>query len=74
MPVAGGLRTATAGAPEVYQLVQLDDYDLQRLTYLLLADIYNGFGFDADSVPYVSSGTNPVKISAENDYRKAPPV
>lgn len=55
------VRPAPAGAVEVFQLAETGDYDPERLGYLLLADIYNWFGFDSTSMPYVdSSGPRPL--------------
>ena len=52
MRLPGDTRKAPGPNLEVYQLAELADYDPERLAYLLMVDIYNGFGYDALSVPY----------------------
>jgi hypothetical protein len=59
------VRKAPGPNLEVYQLVELADFDAERVTYLLMADIYNAFGFDAMSVPYINLSDPKPRIKAE---------
>jgi hypothetical protein len=54
MRIAGSARNAPGPALKAYQLADLADYDPERVAYLLMADIYNGFGYDSMSVPYIN--------------------
>jgi hypothetical protein len=52
--------TAPAAGIEVSELADLMTYDAEHVAYLLMADIYNWFGFDAINMPYVDpSGPKP---------------
>jgi hypothetical protein len=65
MPFRGDVRKAPGPNLEVYQLTELSDYDPERLAYLLVADIYNGFGYDALSVPHIDLSDSKPKLKAE---------
>lgn len=58
------LRTAPGPKLEVYQLAELADFDPERLAFLLMADIYNAFGFDSRNVPYINIGDPKPRIKA----------
>jgi hypothetical protein len=45
-------------------LAELGDYDSERLAYLLMADLYNGFGYDSMSVPYINLSDPKPKLKA----------
>ena len=65
MRFPGDTRKAPGPNLEVYQLTELADYDVERLAYLLMADIYNGFGYDALSVPYIDPNDPKPKLKAD---------
>jgi len=46
------------------ELVELGDFDPERIFYLLMADIYNGFGYEALSVPYINMNDQKPKLQA----------
>lgn len=60
----GDTRTAPGSSLQVYQLVELADFDSERIAYLLLADFYNGFGYEALSVPYINMSDSKPKLQA----------
>jgi hypothetical protein len=57
-------KSAPASSVEVFQLVDLAQYDAERVAYLLMADIYNWFGFDAAQVPYADATHSEPKLHA----------
>jgi hypothetical protein len=59
------VRKAPGPKLEVYQLAELADFDAERVAYLLMADIYNAFGFDAMNVPYINLSDPKPRIKAE---------
>jgi len=59
------VRKAPGPKLEVYQLAEVADFDAERVAYLLMADIYNAFGFDAMSVPYINLSDPKPRIKAE---------
>jgi hypothetical protein len=60
MQFPGNTRQAPGPSLQVYELAELADYDPEDLGHRLMANIYNWFGFDAMSVPYVDpSGPKP---------------
>lgn len=64
MRFPGDTRAASGPSLEVYQLAELADYDPERLAYLLMADIYNDFGYDSMSVPYINLSDPKPKLIA----------
>lgn len=64
MRFPGNTRAASGPSLEVYQLAELGDYDSERLAYLLMADLYNGFGYDSMSVPYINLSDPKPKLKA----------
>lgn len=65
MRFPGETRKAPGPTLEVYQLTEFADYDPERLAYLLMADIYNGFGYDAVSLPYTIQSDPKPKLKAD---------
>lgn len=65
MRFQGDVRKAPGPKLEVYQLVELADLDPERVAYLLMADIYNAFGYEALSVPYINMSDPKPKLKAE---------
>jgi hypothetical protein len=65
MRFQGEVRRAPGPKLEVYQLVELADFDPERVAYLLMTDIYNAFGYEALSVPYISISDPKPKLKAE---------
>jgi hypothetical protein len=60
MRIGAKAQAAPAAGVEVFQLADLASYDEEHIAFLLMADIYNWFGFDAMNVPYVDpSGPKP---------------
>lgn len=60
MRFGGQAKSASAQSFEVSEVADLTHYDTEHVAYLLMADIYNWFGFDANHVPYVDpSGPKP---------------
>jgi len=60
MRFQGETKTAPSETTEVFQSVETASYDPEQLAYLLLAKIFNWFGFNSAGVPYVdSSGSKP---------------
>jgi len=64
MRLPGDTRHAPGPNLAVYQLAELADYDPERLAFLLMADVYNGFGYDSMSVPYVDPNDPKPKLKA----------
>ena len=64
MHFPGDTRNALAPNLEVYQRAALADYDPEQLAYLLIADIYNAFGYDSMSVPYINLSDPKPKLMA----------
>ena len=64
MRIRGETRPAPAPNLEVYQLVEFGNYDPERLAFLLMADIYNGFGYEAMKVPYINLSDPKPKLKA----------
>jgi hypothetical protein len=67
-------RPAPGPDKEMYQLAEWDDYDPERVAYLLLEDVYHWFGFDSNSIPYVDNSGAAPKISAEKLTEKPLPA
>jgi hypothetical protein len=65
MGFPGDAREAPGPNLEICQLTEFAGYDPERLAYLLIADIYNGFGYDALSVPYINTTDPNPKLKAE---------
>lgn len=65
MQLPGDTRKASGPNLEVYQLAELADYDPERVAFLLMADVYNWFGYDSMSVPYVNLSDPKPKLKAE---------
>jgi hypothetical protein len=65
MRLLGDVRQTPGSKLEVYQLVELADFDPERVAYLLIADIYNAFGYEGLSVPYINTGDPKPKLKAE---------
>jgi hypothetical protein len=61
----GDVRKSPRPKLEVYQLVELADFDPERVAYLLMADIYNAFGYEGLSVPYINMSDPKPKLKAE---------
>jgi hypothetical protein len=59
------VRRAPGPSLGVYQLVELSDFDPERVAYLLMADIYNSFGYEGLSVPYINMSDPKPKLQAE---------
>lgn len=64
MHVGSHLRQAPAAKHEVHQPAERSRYDAERLAFLLMADIYNWFGFDAMSMPYITPDESGAKLSS----------
>jgi hypothetical protein len=64
MRFPGDTRSAPGPSLQVYELVELGDFDPERIAYLLMADIYNGFGYEALSVPYINMNDQKPKLQA----------
>jgi hypothetical protein len=60
----GDTRSAPAPGLEVSELAELPDYDPERLAFLPIADIYNQFGYDSKSVPYIDLSDPKPKLTA----------
>lgn len=60
----GTTRPAPNTQHKVCQVTTLADYDAERLAYLLIARIYNWFGYDSERLPYVEEENRTPKISA----------
>jgi hypothetical protein len=65
MRFQGDVRKSPGPKLEVYQLVELADFDPERVAYLLIADIYNAFGYEGLSVPYINVSDPKPKLKAE---------
>jgi hypothetical protein len=60
MQFPGNTRQAPGPNLQVYELAELAEYDPEHFGYRLMADIYNWFGYDSMSIPYVDpSGPKP---------------
>jgi hypothetical protein len=61
---AGYCRAAPGPKLEVYQFAALDGYDAERLSFLLIQDIYHAFGFESVSIPFVDRDSQIARLSA----------
>lgn len=59
------LRQARQPNLEVFQFVDLAQFDPARVAYLLMADIYNWFGYEGLSVPYINMNDPHPKLLTE---------
>ena len=64
MQFPGNTRQAPGPNLQVYELAELAEYDPEHLGYLLMVDIYNWFGYDSMSVPYVDPSIPKPKLKA----------
>jgi hypothetical protein len=58
MRFLGDTRNAPGPSLQVYELVELAEFNPESIPYLLMAAIYNGFGYEALSVPYINMSDN----------------
>lgn len=73
MRFQGETKIAPDGTVEVSQLAETVSYDPEQLAYLLLAKIFNWFGFESTSVPYVEPNRSELRLNSASIIGKALP-
>jgi hypothetical protein len=58
-------KVAPASGAEVYALVEWENYDAEIIAARLLSDVYNWFGYESASVPYVDRSGHKPRLRAE---------